>query len=100
MAVIEVGCFSCGKMLQYSDSPGFRESCPHCHADVHSCKNCLFYDSKVYNECREPAAEVVREKERANFCEFYQVRTGSVDAQNKKAADLKAAAEALFKKKS
>lgn len=99
MAIIEFGCFSCGKTLQFSSPPGFREECSNCNADVHVCKNCEFYDPKVYNECREPSAEVVREKERSNFCEFFQPRLGGVDAQNKKAADLKAAAEALFKKK-
>lgn len=91
-------CFSCKKELSFSDPKiGFREECPHCRADVHVCKNCQFYDPKAYNECREPSADVVREKERANFCEYFTPRTGGAPEQDKAAA-LRAAAEALFKK--
>lgn len=91
-------CFSCQKELKFSDLKiGFREECPNCRADVHTCKNCQFWDPKVYNECKETAADVVREKDRANYCEFFLLRTSS-GAQQK--VDFKAAAEALFKKKS
>jgi hypothetical protein len=95
---IQFLCFSCQKEMQFSNAKiGFREECPNCRADVHVCKNCHFYDPKAYNECREPSADVVREKDRANYCEYFQPavdRTAQVD----KAAALKAAAEALFKK--
>ena len=69
----------------------------YCHADAHVCKNCEFYDPKVYNECRETSADVVREKERANFCDYFKPRSSGASS-GKSAADLKAAAEALFKK--
>ncbi|MNY63470.1 hypothetical protein D3C86_2004350 [compost metagenome] len=90
-------CFSCKKELSFSGNIGRREECPHCRADVHVCKNCNFYDPKAYNECREPSADVVREKDRANFCDYFTPSTG-VPAEDKAAA-LRAAAEALFKKK-
>jgi hypothetical protein len=95
---IQIRCFSCQKELTFSDSRiGFREECMHCRADVHVCKNCHFYDVKAYNECREPAADVVREKDRANYCEYFTPRQGSGEVVDKAAA-LRAAAEALFKK--
>lgn len=90
-----VVCFSCKKSLSYPDKVGLREECD-CRADVHVCKNCEFYDPKVYNECREPQAERVAEKERANRCEYF--RPGAGAAAIDPAAALKAAAEALFKK--
>ena len=91
-------CFSCQKELSFSDAKiGFREECPHCRNDVHVCKNCQFYDPKAYNECREPQADVVREKDRANFCEYFTPRQGGEAVQDQ-AAKLRAAAEALFKK--
>lgn len=74
-----------------------REDCPHCGADVHCCKNCDLHDPKAYNECREPQAERVQEKDRANYCDFFQVRKGQLGAMSE-ADKLKAAAEALFKK--
>jgi hypothetical protein len=97
MAEIQIRCFSCQTELKFQDSVSRREECPKCRADVRVCKNCQFYDPKVYNECRETSAEVIREKERSNLCDFYRPRTlgGSVeDAQ----AKARAAAEALFKK--
>lgn len=91
-----VVCFSCGKTLTFPEKVGLREECPFCRADVHVCKNCEFYDPKVYNECREPQAERVAEKERSNRCEYFRPRAGA--SEQDKAAQLKAAAEALFKK--
>jgi hypothetical protein len=96
---VKLTCFSCHKELSFADSKiGFREECSHCRNDVHACKNCQFYDPKAYNECRESSAEVVREKERANYCEYFQPRSGLGVSPQDKAAALRAAAEALFKK--
>ena len=93
----KLNCFSCNKELVFSGNIGRREECPQCRSDVHVCKNCEFYDAKAYNECRETSADVVREKDRANFCDFFSPRKGEVGAVDKSAA-LRAAAEALFKK--
>lgn len=90
-------CFSCRKELKFQGIVGRRDECPHCGADAHVCKNCEFYDPKVYNECRETSAEVVREKERANFCDYFSLQKNGSSVEDKKAA-LRAAAEALFKK--
>lgn len=91
-------CFSCQKEMTFSDAKiSLREECPHCGADVHVCQNCQFYDAKAYNECRETSADRVKEKDRKNHCDFFalnQDRQANID----KAAALKAAAEALFKK--
>lgn len=92
-------CFHCHKEISLSGTVGRREECPHCHSDVHVCKNCEFYDPKSYNECREPQADVVKEKDRANFCDYFSPRQGKLEGVDKAAA-LRAAAEALFKKKS
>lgn len=93
----KLSCFNCGKEIFLSGIVGRRDECAHCHADVHVCRNCEHYDPKVYNECREPSAEVVREKDRANFCDYFSARKGGSGGVDKAAA-LRAAAEALFKK--
>ena len=92
-------CFSCHTDLEYPDKVGFRAECGHCGADVHCCKNCRFYDPKVYNECKETSADVVREKDRANYCEFYQPAGGVSGSASTAKEDLLNQAEALFKKK-
>lgn len=76
---------------------GRRDECPKCHADVHVCKNCKNYDPNAYNECREPQADIVKDRERANFCDYFSPGGGGPAID--KAKDLLAAAEALFKKK-
>ena len=91
-------CFHCGADVFYSDRMPIRAECEKCHSDAHVCKNCALYDAKVYNECREPQAEVIREKERANVCDYFQPG-GAGGGQAKSKADLMSAAEALFKKK-
>ena len=93
---MELICFKCQKANNVDAKVGYREECLHCRQDLHVCKNCQFYDPKAYNECREPSAEVVRDKEKFNFCDFFQP-SGKGPAVDEK-AKLKAAAEALFKK--
>ncbi|MCB0347433.1 MAG: hypothetical protein KDD37_01285 [Bdellovibrionales bacterium] len=98
MANITLHCFSCKTRLEYVDTVGFREECSKCMADVHVCKNCEFYDTSSYNECRETTADPVKEKERANFCDFFKPSSKSSNAKEQ-TDKLKSAAEALFKKK-
>lgn len=66
-------CFRCGSDLNI-DKPSFRDYCPNCYADLHVCLNCKFYDEAYANSCRETMAERQREKDRANFCEYFQFR--------------------------
>lgn len=97
--MIQFHCFKCGASLHFTERVGFREECESCGEDVHCCRNCRFYDPKAYNECREPSAEVVKEKDRANRCEYFE--GGGAASQKIDPRDqLMSAAEALFKKKS
>lgn len=92
---MEVICFKCKTKTAFDGKLGFRAECS-CREDLHVCKNCEFYDPKVYNECRETSADVIREKDRANYCEYFRPGNTQSAEDNKKA--LFAAAEALFKK--
>lgn len=100
MSTNQVICFKCSKATPIVSTVGFRDECLHCGEDLHVCKNCEFYDETAYNECREPSADRVKEKERANFCEYFQPSSqnteGGAEDQRKK---LLAEAEALFQKK-
>ncbi len=93
----KVVCFSCSNQMTFVGLIGRREECPRCRSDVHVCKNCEHYDPKVYHECKETQADYVKEKDRANFCDYFSARVGGTGGIDKSAA-LKAAAEALFKK--
>ncbi len=91
-------CFQCQKEFQSSHEIGRKDECPQCHSDLRVCKNCQFYSQQSHFDCAEPQAEWVKEKDRANFCDYFQVHIGAKNQQNQK-QDLLAAAEALFRKK-
>ena len=91
-------CFHCQATLDFAQGYkiSFREQCDHCSSDIHICKMCQFYDNSAYNECREPMADRILEKEKANFCDYF-ILYGKSD-KNPKKEDLLSAANALFKK--
>ncbi len=90
-------CWHCNQPLQALDYR--REStCPACNRYTHVCKNCRFYTPGRHNDCLEPIAEQVTEKERANFCDYF--KPADREAATTTAASAEAqlnAAEDLFK---
>jgi hypothetical protein len=58
---------------------------------------CEFYDTSVAKSCREPVAEEVTDKERANFCDYFRGQPGVRAAGGVSEADAaKAQLEAMF----
>ncbi len=55
--------------------------CPACRAELHVCRSCVYYDTGVANQCREPVAEPVSDKTRANFCGYFQLRADAWQPQ-------------------
>ncbi len=92
-------CHSCKKDLSLSGSVGRRDVCSACGADLHCCMNCAFYDPSVSKQCREPAAELVREKTKANFCDyFFFAESQRTDISNTRTEQARKAIDELFKK--
>lgn len=90
-------CWSCGKELGHNDY-GRETNCLGCGRPTRVCRNCRWYDTSKAGACAEPMAEEVMEKDRANFCNFFEPdaeRSGG--SQAKSDADHLAAAEDLFK---
>lgn len=90
-------CWSCAHDLTHLDY-GRQESCSKCGKDTHVCKNCIFHDRAYNNECKEPQADRVVDKEKFNFCDYFKPKSDSLGGAKSK-SDLISAAEALFKKK-
>lgn len=83
-------CFSCKQKLEVPEGPvGRMATCDHCGADIRCCFNCGFYDTASYNECREPMAERVVNKDRANFCDYFSLGRKDNEAGDDKQAALK-----------
>jgi hypothetical protein len=68
-------CWKCGASLAALSLPLRRlEECPTCRAELHACKLCVDFDTRIAKQCREPTAEEVRDKEHANFCDHFKPR--------------------------
>ncbi len=95
-----VTCFNCGYNYRLLEKLPRTETCPKCHSDLHCCMNCTFFDPAVANQCREPQAEYVPNKDRANFCEYFEPKA-KVDLTGEKksaaAEEARKAWEKLFK---
>ena len=89
-------CWNCATELTAIDY-GRNDSCPKCGRDTKTCKGCGFFDPSYNNQCKENQAERVVDKERSNFCDYFVPSSKNGPGTQSK-ADLKAAAEALFKK--
>ena len=91
-------CWKCHKDINI-EKPVRGDECPHCHADLHVCKACEFYESGAHNDCRETSAEFVSDKERGNFCDYFRASTkmgGAGNSGNDKAAAARDAFNSLF----
>ena len=96
MTDTELCCWKCGASLADVPVPFARAAeCASCRADLHVCVMCEFYAPSVANACREPIAEPVAEKRRANFCGYFKARAGA-HAATAESAGSKAALDALF----
>ena len=68
-------CWQCGASLAELSLPLSRtDYCRQCRAELHVCKLCRFFDVTVAKQCREPIAEEVRDKQRANYCDYFSPR--------------------------
>ncbi len=90
-------CWSCGQTLKAADFSR-EDRCPDCSKATHACKNCRYYKPGLANDCREPVAERVTDKERSNFCDYFEPWEAAYGgATATPGDDMLSAAEDLFK---
>jgi hypothetical protein len=91
-------CWKCGASLAELSLPLSRfDACKKCGAELHACKLCEFYNVTVAKHCYETIAEEVKDKERANFCDYFKPRAGAYsNATQSAASQAKSDLEALF----
>jgi hypothetical protein len=65
-------CWKCGTEYTLSGAPGRMEICDNCGSDLKVCLNCVSYDPRVAEQCRDRRAELVGEKHLANYCEWFE----------------------------
>ena len=90
-------CYRCGEPFDGERVP-VRGVCSRCSAFLHCCRNCDHYAPGLANDCREPRAEHVVDKEQANFCDWFRPAPNPRPAATS-ASSARAALDALFGKK-
>lgn len=99
--VARVYCAGCGAAVELAagERVGFRDACPRCRADLHSCRNCRHHDPGARNQCREPASDPVADRERANRCDWFAAAEGTPRGAAPARDSARSALDALFRKK-
>jgi hypothetical protein len=93
-------CSQCGMVLQPASEPPAR--CPKCGFELHSCKQCTYFDPSSRFECMQPIPERIARKDQRNECTFYSMRVTMEKETSTPTAgrgdDARKAFENLFKK--
>lgn len=93
----ELVCWQCGASLKAQPLPlGRRAECLACGAELHVCRLCRHYDTTKAKQCRERAADDVRNKTRANFCDWFQAKAGAFSRDESGQVDRRDTLNSLF----
>ena len=92
-----VKCSSCGAKAPASIV--FESSCEKCRGDLHTCRQCNFFDPGARFECSKPVTVKIVNKNARNKCELFAART-VVERETSSGApkDARQAFAKLFKK--
>ena len=93
-------CWHCGASLEAFSLPLRRlDACKTCNAELHVCKLCVEFDASYQNQCKEPTVEEVRNKNAANFCDYFKPRALAFVAKKEgELSHVRSALDELFKK--
>lgn len=86
-------CWKCGKETKISGLVSRSDVCPNCGADIRCCKNCVFYELGAHFDCHETVDELVADKERSNFCDYFKLQCNGNLASNNSRANRKKSEE-------
>jgi hypothetical protein len=111
-AVAAARCFNCSTPL--AAGADFPAECPKCHAALHCCKQCAYFEPSTRFQCIKPVPVRIVAKDQANDCTLFRARvtvardsaapapaqTGpAASAATPRSADhARAAFDSLFKK--
>jgi hypothetical protein len=67
-----VKCAACG--VKAPPTINQDTSCPKCNADLHTCRQCTYFDPAARLECSKPIAARIVNKNSRNTCELFAAR--------------------------
>lgn len=93
-----VRCARCGHELTVAVASSPEGTCPRCGSALHTCAQCVHFDTGAAFECHRPIAVRISPKDVRNTCVEYEART-TVERETKSAAPTTArkAFDDLFK---
>ena len=93
-------CSQCGTVLENLSEP--LGQCPKCGFELHSCKQCTYFDPSSRFECMQPVKERIARKDARNECTLYSIRVmvekETSTPSTARPLDARQAFENLFKK--
>jgi hypothetical protein len=94
-------CWNCGEPTGIIDKVSRADACVKCLADLRCCRGCRHFDPTRRFQCREPIETNIPNKEKANFCDFFQMRNvmkrpGGISTQTDTKEDRKKKFDDLF----
>jgi phage FluMu protein Com len=96
-------CAQCGTLLagMPAGMPA-DQKCPKCGFELHSCKQCTYFDPGSRFECMQPVKERIAKKDERNSCELFEIRVTREKETSTPASlrptSARAAFDNLFKK--
>jgi len=95
-------CWNCGEPTGIRDKVSRADACVKCMADLRCCRGCRHFDPTRRFQCKEPIETGIPNKEKANFCDFFQMRNvvkqpGGMSHQTDDKEDRKKRFDDLFK---
>jgi len=93
-------CAQCGTLLTLVAEP--LGQCAKCSFELHSCKQCAYFDPSSRFECMQPVLERIAKKDARNECKFYSIsvrveKQTSTGATSRPGDDARKAFDDLFK---
>ena len=70
-----IRCAPCGNELTIALAWSADGRCPRCGADVHTCAQCVHFDTSAAFECQQPIPARVSPKDARNACALFEPRT-------------------------
>lgn len=89
-----IPCYRCGTPIPADKGIYRNTECDNCGADLKVCLHCEFYDPASHWECRESIPERVKDKDRANFCDYFRLRRVGSSSSGANAASGPGASQA------
>ncbi len=95
---MNTSCYSCGTEVPAETARQRSALCVKCGKELKVCLNCRFYTPGAHWDCAENIGELVKEKDRSNFCDWFSAKPpgGLVLGSSDKKSDAKKRFDDLF----